>query len=241
MSSRFILRATFACAFALFYAAAPASADILLAYTAGTTSGNTSDPGAALTISGSSGAQFNDLQFNWYGPTSQTNSTPTPLAFGTLYIFLASAHPTDANGFTDLSPANLSTTSTGFVGKATAASNEYSFASGVTLNANTSYYFFADSSPTVAISSDDVGSGSPLIGSGTVIRFRAPSVNNGISSPDFGQGPPPTIYDFKLTGTQTVNDTAANPEPSSLTMLGTGGLAWLVFAWRSRNRKKTVA
>lgn len=225
MSPKVLLSATLSLA-CLLYAATPASANLSLSYT---TPNDKIIPGGnfvGAAITTSSGGPFDDINFNWYTGTvvnGQQVGSLTALAFGTVYIFTTVP--------TSLSPATLSTAS-GLVGSAAAnsAGTAYVFDPSVTLQANTTYYFLNDTA-TSSPSNLNIYEHTSTSG-GNLYVSASSSVN-------FALDPSDTL-DFNLTGTDVINLTAV-PEPTSLAMVGSGGVASLAFAWRLRRRKTTAA
>ena len=198
---------------------APAGAGIITinSFTSGTTTGNTSNPGEAITIP-AGGPNYDNLQFNWY-----TNNPPTPEAFGTLFILDVGTHfNLNSNNLdSGVSTTNLSPSSPGFVAEALASGNEYTFAPGVTLLAGHTYEFFATGTPP-----SPFGDTAGLVETFDTLRFRAVS-----SPPGEFESQTGSTYDFRLVGT-------AVPEPTSLAVFG---LAALAGVWYRRRRRPTVS
>jgi hypothetical protein len=97
---------------------------------------NTAGIGVSGLIEGQSvttptGGPFNNITFNFY------DASINPTAVGDLYILTQEYLGT---------PAALSSATTGFLAESTGISaNQYVFASSVTLQSNTQYFFYADS------------------------------------------------------------------------------------------------
>ena len=201
LSAFFAILAVTACA-------TPSRAGAIVAsYSGGTSfSGSVSSFGFSFTT-GASPASIDDLVMTIFSDTADT----TPVAAGTGYLL--------SSAFAGI-PAGLSSTS--FLGSATAASGLYTFNTGVTLTANTQYWFYEDS----VLNPIDLGIGNT---GQTLYISNSPSAtynsgafaNNGIN--------------FRLTGDSPGG--ATTPEPSTL-LLGLIGFACLgAIAFRRQASK----
>jgi PEP-CTERM motif len=175
--------------------------------TLATVTGGTQPIGASLYVGQSfsvfGSGSYTDISFNFYAPGLD------PYAIGTGYLFSAPYTGT---------PAGLSSTS-GYLGSATAAGDVYSFGSSVTLSGENTYYFYENSLvPLGAITGGPTSSD----------LFYESNLPNGNFGPGLG------TTDYLVTGTPTTLGSAATPEPSSLVLLGTGLLGSLAALRRTR-------
>ena len=109
-------------------------------------------------------------------------------------------------------PANLSSSTPGFLGQATASGNVYTFTASITLAPSTTYYFYENTS----INSGVIFGGN--VYAGHVFYYSDTSGNNFQN-----EGAP---LNFRVTGT-------AVPEPSTSALFLIAGLAGLFFASRA--------
>ena len=148
--------------------------------------------------------------------------TPSSSAFNNIvFTFLTTGGANFASGTGFLlsaeylgTPAGLSSSTTGFLGQATASGNLYTFTSGITLNPNTTYYLYEN----ISIPAGTIfggGAGSP----GRQFYYSATSAGN-----YGGSGGP---ANFRVTGN-------AVPEPSTTALLLSAGLAGLFVVRRAK-------
>lgn len=196
-------------AFALLLSAAPAAhAQQTLAQST-TANGGFFDaaPGQSVTIGGS--GAFNNLVFNF-----NANGTLAPIAPGTLYLFSQEYLGT---------PAALSASTPGFIASAVGNNNLYTFASTVSVQTSTQYFFYANTTATFAADSNN-----PYTGG---IMYFAPGSSSAFQTA--------STFDaaFRLQGTAVV---ASAPEPSTLPLVGMGLISVLgvVGVARRRNQAK---
>jgi hypothetical protein len=107
----------------------PVCAETISAYQAGPNTG-IAFPGQSVTIA-STGGPWDNIVFNFYSDASAT----TPTAFGT--VFLLSQEYLGA-------PDDLSSSTVGYIAQAAASGGLYKFASGVTLQPGTQYFFYVN-------------------------------------------------------------------------------------------------
>jgi hypothetical protein len=175
-----------------------AYADTIAQYVAVTESLN-SFVGQSVTTA-AAGGPWNNIIFNWYSDRPAT----IPTAFGTLFLLNQEYH---ASSLSDGTPAELSSSTTGYIAEAVASGGQYTFAAGVTLAANTQYFFYTNASGTIFAAGPGTYSGGVFYttagaGSGFVTR----------TTEDVA---------FLLQGTP-VNGTAPVPEPASFLLIGSG-------------------
>jgi hypothetical protein len=111
----------------------PAAADIISEYTAGTVHRVNLYPGQSFTTP--SGPGWDDLTFSWF---VDVNGSPTPAAFGTLFLL--------SQPYTG-TPDNLSFATPGYVdqGSPDSSNSKYIFDVTATVEPNTTYYVYANS------------------------------------------------------------------------------------------------
>jgi hypothetical protein len=112
-------------------------------------------------------------------------------------------------------PANLSSSTSGFLGQATASGNVYTFTASITLAPSTTYYFYENTS----INSGVIFGGN--VYAGHVFYYSDTSGNNFQN-----EGAP---LNFRVSGT-------AVPEPSISALLLSVGFAGLFFVRRAKGR-----
>lgn len=173
-----------------------ASAATIVEVTGGTDT-STFYPGQSVTTPGS--GPYDNLTFNWF------NSLNAPAAYGTLFLLSQTYTGT---------PAALNTFTPGYMAQATAAGNLYTFASGVTLQSSTQYFFFANGQ-------GDISGYSTNVYSGGNMSFGD---NTGFY-PDVGSD-----ANFRLSGV------AAIPEPEAYAMM-LAGLGLMGFVARRRKHR----
>jgi hypothetical protein len=187
----------------------PTRADIITSFTAGINSANSTNFfGQEVTTP--SGGPWNNLTFNYFSDVPAT----TPSALG--HVFLLTQAYTGT-------PQGLSSATPGFVAESTGVvANQYVFASGVTIQPNTAYYFYNDSTPPVSGAS---GLNNP--GFSTFFATTASSNFGGVS---IGE------TNFTLAGTQV--STSPVPAPPAVVLVGLG--AGCVALRRYFGRRATV-
>lgn len=195
MRLRLLAAATAMLAFSL-----AAHADELAGTVSGSAPNNASYYGQSFTVAGT--GTYNQIAVNYY------TANLTPFAAGTGYIF---------SSLYDGTVSDLSSTTTGLVGKATAVNNMWSFDSSVDLTAGTLYYFYEDG---VNPFSTTLGRGN-YTGGNEYFAFNA--------SDSFTEEAG-AAKDFLVTGTQV--QSTVTPEPSSLALLATGVLGVIGAAHR---------
>jgi hypothetical protein len=168
-------------------AAEPLHAVTLVTNTAGS---NLATDVIGQSVTTPTGGPFNNITFNFY------DASNNPEAVGDLFIL--------TQGYLG-TPAALSSATTGFLAESTGISaNHYVFASSVTLQSNTQYFFYADTTFTIS------GSASNPYAGGQAYATDNPS------SPFVAF--PPSDVNFTLSGTAV-----QTPEPA------TAALGLLVF------------
>jgi len=83
-----------------------------------------------LLITTPAGGPWDDLTMNWY-------NQGTPVAVGNVFLLTQEYLGT---------PANLSSSTPGFLGEGTASGGVYDFAPGATINGGTTYWFYTNAS-----------------------------------------------------------------------------------------------
>jgi hypothetical protein len=154
----------------------------------GTGGGNTNDPGLSLVTP--PGGPWTNITFNWY-----RTGTGASYAIGNLYLL--------SQNYTG-TPQDLSSLTTGgYIAHATGDGTVYTFASGITLQANTTYYFFADLGLSTGASTE-VGRG-PGTDLATVQSYGATAGNSAFATRSFDisyslNGTSPSVPEPTATG-----------------------------------------
>lgn len=182
-----------ALALAAFLPTLPVSAQTITEFTAGIESDEVI-PGTRLTTP--TGGPWNNITFNWFA-----DDATTPTAFGTLFITSQEYLGT---------PSNLGTAPGLIAQSVSVEDGAYQFASSVTLQANTQYWFYSNTSGEVS-------------GSATV---QAPGTTLYLGFNDGFEPSPDQTVNHRLSGTVVLADA---PEPGSFALLGAGlGVVGLV-------------
>lgn len=134
---------------------------------------------------------YQNIVFNFYA------GALVPFAMGTGFLF--------SQAYTG-TPANLSSSASGYLGSVAAAGGLYSFGSSLFLTAGNPYYFYENALIPV----------STISGNGTYTDGGISTAATNSSSFTFD---PSTSANFEVTGSPS---TAVTPEPSGLLLLGTG-------------------
>jgi hypothetical protein len=174
-----------------------ANAGTILEYTAGTfVTGGPLYPGESFTTP--SGGPWDDITFNFY-------ESGLPAAFGTGFLLDQSYAG---------QPSALSSSTPGFLASATASGGEYSFASSLVLQPDTTYYLYSNSS-------DGPLDGGPSSVAGITNYFSQPNLTTNATT-DFA--PSTGVLNFLVAGTVA---SSSVPEPSSvwLVLPALGGIA----------------
>jgi hypothetical protein len=173
-----------------------ARAATIASYTGGTilSSGSNFELGQSVTTP--TGGPWNNISINFY------SSGGNPFASGNLYLLSQSYSGT---------ASALSSSTSGFIGSATASGNLWTFTPSTTLSANTQYFFYEATSPT----SEELFGNSGIPSGGSAYEA-------------LGSG------DFSALSTDSENYTlsgqvagAAAPAPQ----VGAGPLSWMVLAF----------
>lgn len=184
--------------------AGQARADILAEFLSGSLSASRAFTGQSVTTE--AGGPFDHIAFNFY-----SNAAPptTPEAEGDLFILTQQYLGT---------PSDLSSSTLGFLAESTGVSGGvYQFASSVTLNGGTQYFFYTDA--TVATTA-----GSGYTGGNRYFPTDA--------GPDFTSDTSMSA-NFLLTGTAV-----AVPEPSTAVIAALGTVAFLAYGWSCHRREQ---
>jgi len=164
----------------LWFGTTRAMADVIISSDTSGISGSTSYYPQGDIITTPAGGPWDDLTFNFYFYNGSLN----PSASGDLYIFTT---PVTEN------VGSISSSDPGFLAMASASGNLWTFATGVELDPDTTYYFY-----NTTASSDEYGSG-----------------DAGVYAPLGGSFEPAGLtVDYSLAG-----DVAAVPEPGSFSLL----------------------
>jgi hypothetical protein len=153
----------------------------------GTGGGNAQDPGLSLVTP--PGGPWTNITFNWYRA-----GTGASYAIGNLYLL--------SQNYTG-TPQALSSSTTGYIAHATGGGTVYTFASGITLQANTTYYFFAD----LGLSSG----ASTEVSSGGTDLANVQSYGAGNGNLDFVTRPFDISYSLNGTSPSVPEPTATGP------------------------------
>jgi hypothetical protein len=198
------------------FAATEAMAGVIINYhPANFSTGNANNWSQSVTTP--TGDGWDNIVFNYYDPSQN------PLAFGTLYLLNQEYLGTPA-GLSSLGSGN------GLLGTATTTDSQtWQFASGVTLQADTQYWFYTGSTGVAAYN--------------TVSNNGAENMYDGgmgyIANPGFNAVLNGNLdVNFNLQGDPAG---ATVPEPASLTLFGAIGLAGLAFARRRRKAAQPEA
>lgn len=192
----------------------PAFGDTIIENEVGNTL-NGGFPGQSITTP-NNGTFYNNIRFNWWARSTSTGAPHYATASGN--VFLLSEEYASAGD----TPVALSSSTSGFIASAPAVGNQFVFASDVTLNPNTKYYFYQDGNKTAPYHlyggfSNDYAGGA---------RYYATSSGVGQYWLYADQD-----WSFTLQG-----DAATVPEPSTLAGLLGMGAVGLLFARRKRRR-----
>jgi hypothetical protein len=177
--------------------ALPACADIISTNFSGV-SGNSNGQTPGELVITPDGGPWDDLAFNFY------DTSGNPYALGDLYLLTSAYTGT---------PQALSTSTSGFLAVATAASDQWVFDPAVSIDADTHYYFYMSENPPTGTVADIAGSSAFGSAGGT---------GNFVSRP----------FAMQYTLDGTVQGSSA-PEPAAVTLL-LGGVAMISVVKRRR-------
>jgi len=192
----------------MFGAAGRSEADILAQFTAGLE--GPADQYVGQSVTTTPGGPFDNITFNFYSNVPAT----TPSANGDLFILTM-----EYLG----APSGLSNSTPGFLAESTGVTGDvYQFASSLTLQGATQYFFYTDQivRVTLGVKPDGYTGGHGYVGASLATETFESTT---------GQD-----WNFLLSGSSTA---VAVPEPSTAVVAAFGAVAFIAYGWYRHRRE----